>query len=98
MKTKVMITAAAILFTISLANANPTRTFLKFYDAMGTELIQPFFAEEATDSVPFEIAAEFTKIKQEKIFRVYDLSELTKPEQEEELPFDLETVFRQAKK
>lgn len=98
MKTKVLITAAAILFSISLANANPTRTFLKFYDAMGTELIQPFFAEEAYDSIPTEIAAEFTKIKHEKIFRIYDLSELTKPEQEEELPFDLETAFREAKK
>lgn len=98
MKTKALITAAVIFFSISLANANPTRTFLKFYDAMGKELIQPFFEEVATDSVPYEVAAEFTRIKHEKIFRIYDLSELTKPEQEEELPFDLETMYRQAKK
>jgi putative heme degradation protein len=98
MKTQLMITAAAILFSINIANANPTRTALKFYDSMGKELIQPFFAEEATNSLPFEIAAEVTKIKKENACRIFDLSELTKPEQEEELLFDLETVFREAKK
>lgn len=98
MKTKVLITAAIIFLSISFANANPSRTALKFYNAMGKELLQPIIAEETADSLPLEIAAEFTKIKHEKIFRIYDLSELTKPEEEEELPFDLETVFRQAKK
>ncbi len=98
MKTKILITAAMMFFGISLANANPNRTFLKFYDAMGTELIQPFFAEEAEEILPFEVTAAFEQIKQERIYRIFDLSELTKPEEEEELPFDLEKVFRQAKK
>ncbi len=96
MKTKILITAASILFSISIASANPTGTQLTFFDSMGRMLIQPLMAEEATEALPFEIETEMEKIRKESIYRVFDISALSKPEVEEELPFDLQSVFQSA--
>lgn len=98
MKTKIFTTVAVLLISISFVSANPTETTLRFWDSMGRMLIQPFQAEEATDSLPAAVKQETERRKQERIYRVYDLSELTKPEEEEELPFDLESVLQTAKK
>lgn len=96
MKAKIIIAAASILFSISIAQANPTGTQLTFWDSMGRMLIQPIMAEEATEALPFELETEMEKIRKESIYRVFDISELIKPEVEEELPFDLQKVFQTA--
>ncbi len=96
MKTKsIIITAAAIIFSISGLFANPTGKNLTFFDANGKTLIQPILGEEATEELPLDVAVVFQNIQSELAYQVFDLSELTKPEVEEELPFDLETVFQQ---
>ncbi len=94
MKATLMIIAASIFMSINIVNANPTQTTLTFWDAMGNALIQPIMSEEEAEAVPAEVEKEFESIFLELIYRAYDLSELTQPEEEEELPFDLETVFR----
>ena len=99
MKAKMIITAAAIIFSITSATmANPNETNLTFWSALGQKLIQPIMPEEATDTLPFAVASEVESIRTENTFRVFDLSELTKPEVEEELPFDLEKVYNTARK
>ena len=53
---------------------------------------------EAAEAIPFEVAKEVETIRTENTYRVFDLSRLTKPEVEEELPFDLEKVYNTARK
>ncbi len=97
MKTKsIIIAAAAIIFSISGLFANPTGKTLTFFDAYGRTLIQPIMGEEAIEDLPFDAAAVFQSVQSERAYQVFDLSELSKPEVEEELPFDLNKVFRKA--
>ncbi len=98
MKAKMIITAAAIIFSITATMANPTETTLTFWNSFGQKLIQPIMPEEAAEPIPFEVEKEIKNIRNETIHRVFDLSELTKPEVEEELPFDLEKVYQSTKK
>lgn len=97
MKTKLMITFAAIIFSAAIAQANPGRN-LTFLDAKGRTLVQPLKADEAPDSVPFDIAATFISVRQDVSQQVFDISELMKPEEEEPIPFDVQAVFKTAKK
>ncbi len=97
MKTKLMIIFAAIIFSVTIAQANPGRN-LTFLDAKGRTLVQPLKADEAPDSIPFDIAATFISIRQDVIHQVFDISDLMKPEEEEPVPFDVQEVFRTAKK
>ncbi len=96
MKTKSLIIAAAFIMSISGLFANPTKATLTFFDANGRTLIQPIMGEETCEELPFEVAVVFQSIQTERAYIVYDLSELTKPEMEEELPFDLNKAFREA--
>ncbi len=98
MKTKSIIIAATNLYSICSLSANPTRSTLTFLDANGRTLIQPIMGEETYETLPFEVAAVFQSIRTERAYRVYDLTELTKPEAEEELPFDLDKVFQETVK
>ncbi len=98
MKAKMIITAAAIIFSITATMANPTETTLTFWSSLGQKLIQPIMLEEVAEPIPFEVAKEVENIWSKNTYRVFDLSELTKPEVEEELPFDLEKVYQTAKK
>ena len=98
MKAKMIITAAAIIFSITTATmANPTETTLTFWNALGQKLIQPIMPEEAAEPVPFTVEREIENISNNMAYRVFDLSQLTKPEVEEELPFDLEKVYNEVK-
>ncbi len=98
MKAKMIITAAAIIFSITATMANPAETTLTFWSSLGQKLIQPIMPEEAAEPVPFTVTNEVENIRNENVYRIFDLSELTKPEVEEELPFDLQKVFQTAKK
>ncbi len=98
MKAKMIITAAAIIFSITATMANPTETTLTFWSSLGQKLIQPIMPEETAEPVPFKVTNEVENIRNESVYRIFDLSEFTNPEVEEELPFDLEKVFQTAKK
>ncbi len=96
MKTKIFITAAAILFSINLATAGSKERTLSFRDALGRTLSMPVMEEKAEAS-PFDTQAEFSRIRSNNISRVFDISTMSKPEVAEELPFDLDAVLKELK-
>ncbi len=83
MKAKMIITAAAIIFSITATMANPTETTLTFWNSIGQKLIQPIMPEEAAEPVPFTVTSEVENIRNESIHRVFYLSQLSKPEVDE---------------
>ncbi len=96
MKTRIIITTA-LIFCIGLANVSGN-TFLTFTNGNGTILTQPVMPEEAEEQIPLFVEAEMEKIVKNLAFHQFDLGEMTKPEEEEALPFDLEAVFNAVKK
>ena len=97
MKTRIFITAAAIIFSISLASAGSKQRTLTFRDSFGRILTMPMMAEEVPDSTPFDTKAEFGRIRSAGVQNVFDISGLIKPEKEEELPFDIDQVLKSIK-
>lgn len=97
MKTRILITAAIIFFSTTFAIAGSKERTLTFRDALGRTLSLPVITEEASETAPFDTRAEFSRIRSNDINRVFDISRMSKPEKEEELPFDLETVFNSVK-
>jgi hypothetical protein len=97
MKTRILITAAIIFFSTTLAISAPKERTITFRDALGRTLCLPVLSEEAAETAPFDTRAEFSRIRSNDINRVFDISQMSKPEKEEELPFDLETVFNSVK-
>ncbi len=98
MKAKMIITAAAIIFSTTATMANPAETTLTFWNSLGQKLIQPIMPEKAAEPVPYTVTSEVENIRNENTYRVFDLRKLSKSEVEEELPFDLEKVYQTAKK
>lgn len=98
MKTRMIITAAAIIFSVSFATASSQGKNLIFKDGLGRTLIQPVKPEEACEPLPNEVEACFSSKCQGSASQVFDLSELMRPEEEEPLPFDLKKMFKTAKK
>ncbi len=97
MKTRIIITAAAILFSVTLANASSKQRSLIFCDALGRTLTMPMMAEEAAEATPFDTRAEFYRIHANDTIRTFDISKMLKEEKEEELPFDLDSVLKTIK-
>ncbi len=93
MKTRIIITAAAILFSITLANASSKERSLAFRDALGRTFTIPLM-EEKDDTVPFDTRAVFNSIRSNMANQVFDISNMSKPEQEEALPFDPKEVLK----
>ena len=97
MKTKIFFAAIAITFSINASMANQSESTLTFWNAMGEKLIQPIILEEATETLPVELRCEFMNARNSKLFRVFDLSELTRPEREEELPYYILNDYHSAR-
>ncbi len=93
MKTRILITAAALLFSVSIASADSKQRTLTFRDSLGRTLTMPMLLEEANDSAPFDTRAEFMRLRANNASRVFDISPMLTPEKEEELPFDLDEVL-----
>ena len=96
MKTRIIITAAAILFSVSLANAGSKERTLSFRDALGRTLSIPVMEEKA-EATPFDTHAEFSRIRTSNINQVFDISQMSRPETDEALPFDLDAVLKSIK-
>lgn len=92
MKTRIMITAAAIIFSISMANANPNRN-LVFTDKLGRALIQPLKAE-AEEEIPAEIQSAFQCQREKAVYQVFDLSDMFTPESEDPIPAEVQKAFK----
>lgn len=83
--------------TVSFANA-PCR-MLTFKDAMGREMFMPVKEDVAPEALPVEVAAEFRKARNEAVSQIFDLSSMTKPEQDvQDVDIDLDAVFKSLKK
>ncbi len=92
MKTRIIATIATILISASFITANANTTTLTFYDAQGTELTIPVIEEEA-ETIPAELKEVFASAEFKPHNHVFDITRYSKPEQEEELPFDLSEVL-----
>jgi hypothetical protein len=83
MKTKITFTSIIflILFVLSGVASTPTLTF---YGIKGAVVEIPVKLEEATDSIPYEIAESYNEIKKEErkrlVNRQFDLRNMSKPE------------------
>ncbi len=97
MKIKIIFAVVAILFSINASMANQSGSTLTFWNAKGEKLVQPILMEEPTETLPVELRCEFKQIRNSYIFRVFDLSEITKPEKEEELPYYIVNEFHSSK-
>ncbi len=90
MKTRIIITAAIIIFTASIASS---QSLLKFHTIYGVELTQPVKAEEAPDTVP-AMESEIIDCNSPCVsYEHFDITLFSAPEAEEPLPFDLEEMF-----
>lgn len=97
MKTKIFFSALAVLFSVNISMANQSGATLTFWNALGEKLIQPIMIEESTETLPVEIQCAFQIMKRSDVYRVFDLSELTRPEQEEELPYYIRNDYHSAR-
>ncbi len=96
MNTRILITAAFI-FILGFANAS-TSAYLTFTTANGVEINQPIEIEETEEILPGIIEEEILKAKANLVFYHFDIRDYFRPEEEEPLPFDLDTMFKTAKR
>ncbi len=94
MKTKTLLFAAALIFSSLYVHAEPTKRTLTFRNALGRIIELPVKEEVASEDFPFEIENQISKASFDP-HQVFDLSLLTKPEKEEELPFDPQKVLNE---
>ena len=93
MKTRMILTAAVLFVSLGFAQASSKERTLSFRDALGRTLSIPV-AEELAEPTPFDTSAVFSSIRSSYVNQVFDLSGMTKPEEEEPLPFDLDEVLK----
>ncbi|GEM_PF-2764055 len=96
MKTRTLITAAIILFSVTMASATPKQFSLTFFDSQGDTFTIPMMAEEA-EATPFDTADGFSQVEDKDTLHIIDISPLIEPEKEEDLPFDLDAVLQTIK-
>ncbi len=87
MKTKIIFAAAAILFSINVSMANQSESMLTFWNVRGEKLVQPILAEEETETIPLKIQCAYKNAGSSHISSMFNLSDLSKPEEEEALPY-----------
>lgn len=97
MKAHIIIFATALIFSSVSAIAQPVKSII-IKDARGIEYVQPVKAEKVVEELPPEVTELTNMLRQSIAAKVFDLTELSKPEAEEPLPFDLQTVLGTAKK
>ena len=94
MKAKMIVTTIAIVLSINGLTASTFKSTLTFWNASGEELVQPLMMEEAVETVPVEVRCEFQRLLNSRVETTFDISELIKPEEEEELPFYIERIVQ----
>ncbi len=93
MKAKMIITTIAIALTINGLAASTFKSTLTFWNASGEELVQPLMMEEAAETLPREVRCEFQRLLNSRVEATFDISELIKPEEEEELPYFIKELL-----
>ncbi len=95
MKARILITAALII-TMGAAQA-ATPASLVFKTNNGKELVQPVRPEDTEEALPLEVRQEIEKTKSNQAGFHFDITSYIQPEEEEPLPFDLNTEFLKAR-
>ena len=93
MKRKMFITAIAVTFSISGLMANQSESVLTFWNAAGEKLIQPIMVEEQVEELPLVVRCEFERMRNYGVHQIFDISELMRPEEEEELPYFIKNML-----
>ncbi len=93
MKTKMIITSIAIAISINGLMANSSELTLTFFNASGEELVQPMMMEETIETLPLEVRCEFERLQKNRIYKTFDISEMMRPEEEEELPYFIKEIL-----
>ncbi len=94
MKAKMIITAIAITISMNGLMANQSESILTFWNAAGEKLIQPVMVHESDEALPLEVRCEFERMRNGMIHKTFDISELTRPEEEEELPYFIQNIIQ----
>ncbi len=95
MKTRILITAALII-TMGAAHAAMSASLI-FTTSHGKELVQPTMPEDTEEALPFAVRQEMEKSPNNPAYFQFDITNYSQPEEEEPLPFDLNTEFLKAK-
>ncbi len=93
MKTRILITAALILFTATFVTAGSKQRTLSFRDALGRTFTMSI-TEEKEEPAPFDLGAEFNG---HAASRIFDITPLMKPEKEDEIPAEISEIFNRIK-
>ena len=97
MKTKTLIIATMLLFSIASQAGNPQRS-LTIFGINGRNVEIPVKVEDAQDSVPIEIAGVYremeAKRKDSLINHQFDLSKMSRPEPDaDDITIDTRRIF-----
>ncbi|MEE4177097.1 MAG: hypothetical protein V2I46_06255 [Bacteroides sp.] len=92
---KVIFTTALIILATTFSQAAAPKKLLTFKDALGRVLTMPAFEEAAEEEAfPFDQKAIFDSIQQERNNQVFDISRMSKPEEEvDDIPAELKGVI-----
>ncbi len=94
MKRKMIISAIAVTLSVSGLMANQSESVLTFWNVAGEKLIQPVMVEEQVEELPHEVRCEFERLRNNGAHQIFDISELMRPEEEEELPYFIESMLQ----
>lgn len=92
---KVIFTTALIILATSFSQAAAPKRLLTFKDAFGHILTMPAIEEEAEEEAfPFDQKAIFDSIRNQRVSQVFDLSKISKPEEEvDDIPAGLKGLI-----
>ncbi|MFO7874109.1 MAG: hypothetical protein R6U62_06480 [Bacteroidales bacterium] len=94
MKLQTIFTAAILLFCVTIATAGSDYRNLTFYDIDGHPLTMPMMEEEPAEPTPFDTVAAIDSEPTGSTYHILDIDRFSKPEEEEPLPFDLDSVLK----
>ncbi len=94
MKLQTIFTAAILLFCVTITTASSDYRTLTFYDNDGRPLTMPMMEEEPAEPTPFDTVAAIDSELTESTYIIFDITRFSKPEEEEPLPFDLDSVLK----
>ncbi len=93
MKAKMIITTIAIALIVNGLTASTFNSTLTFWNASGEELVQPMMMEETIETLPREVRCEFERLRNNRIYETFNISEMMRPEEEEELPYFIKEIL-----
>jgi hypothetical protein len=95
MKTIAIIATALLISTAAFADNSESKRILTITDSFGRLLTMPVKVEEASEELPFNARDIFNEVRTKNSAQVFDISEMSRPESEEEIPAELQHIIIQ---